>query len=171
MARHPSSADFQVCCVAGVPTRRLPDCGRSTDLEVGDTAGLETCATKAGGPCLEKSSRVVTILTDSTAKARRKPDRMNRMNRMEKDVMSALCAEIRVHPRIAAWPPRGFTPCPFHRRRGACCPNRTGARVSHPQQPGLPTSARNSTSFGPSNMLRLRQPRSAVSKMIWATCP
>jgi hypothetical protein len=41
-------------------------------LEVGDTAGLETCATKASGPCLEKSSRVVTILTDSSAKTRRR---------------------------------------------------------------------------------------------------
>jgi hypothetical protein len=37
-------------------------------LEVGDTAGLETCATKAGGRCLEKSSRLVAILTDSSAK-------------------------------------------------------------------------------------------------------
>jgi hypothetical protein len=37
-------------------------------LEVGDTAGLETCATKAGGRCLKKSSRFVTILTDSSAK-------------------------------------------------------------------------------------------------------
>jgi hypothetical protein len=36
-------------------------------LEVGDTAGLETCATKAGGRCLEKSSLLVTILTDITA--------------------------------------------------------------------------------------------------------
>jgi len=46
----------------------LHDCGRSADLEVGDTAGLETCATKAGGRCLEKSSRLVAILTDSSAK-------------------------------------------------------------------------------------------------------
>jgi hypothetical protein len=38
------------------------------DWEVGDTAGLETCATKSGGHCLEKSSRLVTILTDSSAK-------------------------------------------------------------------------------------------------------
>jgi hypothetical protein len=37
-------------------------------LEVGDTAGLETCATKAGDRCLEKSSRLVTILADSSAK-------------------------------------------------------------------------------------------------------
>jgi len=36
------------------------------DLEIGDTAGLETCATKSGGHCLEKSSRLVTILTDSS---------------------------------------------------------------------------------------------------------
>jgi hypothetical protein len=35
-----------------------------------------------------------------------------------------------------------------------------GARVSHPQQPGLPNGARNSTGFGLSNVLRLRQPRS-----------
>jgi hypothetical protein len=56
-SRNPSSADFQVCCVAGFPTRSLHDCERSADLEVGDTAGLETCATKAGGHCLEKSSR------------------------------------------------------------------------------------------------------------------
>jgi hypothetical protein len=44
----------------------LHDCGRSADWEVGDTAGLETCATKAGGRCLEKSSRFATILTDSS---------------------------------------------------------------------------------------------------------
>jgi hypothetical protein len=37
-------------------------------LEVGDIAGLETCATKGGGRCLEKSSRLVTILTDGSAK-------------------------------------------------------------------------------------------------------
>jgi hypothetical protein len=67
-SRNPSSADFQVCCVAGFQTRRLHDCGRSADLEVGDTAGLETRATKAGGRCLEKSSRLVTILTDGSAK-------------------------------------------------------------------------------------------------------
>ena len=59
---NPSSADFQVCCVAGFQTRRLHDCGRSADLEVGDTAGLETCATKAGGRYFEKSSQNVTIL-------------------------------------------------------------------------------------------------------------
>jgi hypothetical protein len=34
------SADFQVCRAAGVPT-----CGRSADLEIGDTAGSKTCAT------------------------------------------------------------------------------------------------------------------------------
>jgi hypothetical protein len=44
-------------------------------LEVGDTAGLETCATKSGGHCLEKSSRLVTILTDSSAKTRWLPRR------------------------------------------------------------------------------------------------
>ena len=42
------SADFQVCRAAGVPT-----CGWSADLEIGDTAGWETCATNlhpsAGG--------------------------------------------------------------------------------------------------------------------------
>jgi len=67
----PSSADFQVCCVAGFQTRRLHDSRRSADLEVGDTAGLETCATKTGGRCLEQSSRLVTILTDSSAEGRR----------------------------------------------------------------------------------------------------
>jgi hypothetical protein len=68
-SRNPGSADFQVCCGAGFQTRRLHDCGRSADWEVGDTAGLETCATKAGGRCLEKSSWLVTILTDSSAKS------------------------------------------------------------------------------------------------------
>jgi hypothetical protein len=37
-------------------------------LEVGDTAGLETCATMAGDRCLEKSSQLVTMLRNSTAK-------------------------------------------------------------------------------------------------------
>ena len=43
---------------------------RLADLEVGDTAGLETCATKSGGHCLEKSSRLVTILTDSSTRSK-----------------------------------------------------------------------------------------------------
>jgi hypothetical protein len=73
-SRNPSSADFEVCCVVGFQTRRLHDCGRPADLEVGDQprklsgyTDLETCATKAGGRCLEKSSRLVTILTDNRA--------------------------------------------------------------------------------------------------------
>ena len=37
------SADFQVCRIAGFQTRK-PSAGRA-DLEVGDTAGLEACAT------------------------------------------------------------------------------------------------------------------------------
>jgi hypothetical protein len=40
------SADFQVCCVAGFKTRRCFTLRGSADLEVGDTAGLETCATR-----------------------------------------------------------------------------------------------------------------------------
>ena len=34
-------------CIAGFQTRRLHDIERHADLEIGDTAGLETCATKA----------------------------------------------------------------------------------------------------------------------------
>jgi hypothetical protein len=37
------SADFQVCSAAGFQTRWSQGCG--ADLEVGGTAGLETCAT------------------------------------------------------------------------------------------------------------------------------
>jgi DNA polymerase-4 len=43
------SADFQVCCIAGFQTRKLCDSQRLADLEVGDTAGLETCATSRRG--------------------------------------------------------------------------------------------------------------------------
>ncbi len=39
------SADFPVCCIAGFPTRRTRGRSRPADLEIGDTAGLETCAT------------------------------------------------------------------------------------------------------------------------------
>jgi hypothetical protein len=78
-SRNPSSADFQVCCVAVFQTRRLPDCGRSADLEVGDTAGLETCATKVGSRCLEKPSRRAMVLTNGTAK-RMKPDQSCSLN-------------------------------------------------------------------------------------------
>ena len=38
-------ADFQVCCVASFQTRRPFDFTHAADLESGDTAGLETCAT------------------------------------------------------------------------------------------------------------------------------
>ena len=39
------SADFQVCCIAGFPARWPHRKSRAADLEIGDTAGLETCAT------------------------------------------------------------------------------------------------------------------------------
>jgi len=67
-SRNPSSANFQVCCVAGFQTRCWGNVWCAADLEVGDTTGLETCATKADGRCLEKSSREWMILTDSNAK-------------------------------------------------------------------------------------------------------
>jgi hypothetical protein len=40
------SADFQVCRIAGFQTGGSHDIERPADLEIGDTAGLETCATK-----------------------------------------------------------------------------------------------------------------------------
>ena len=39
------SADFQVCCVAGFQARNAGETPRFADLEIGGTAGLETCAT------------------------------------------------------------------------------------------------------------------------------
>ena len=39
------SADFQVCRIAGFQTCGSLDYGHHADLEIGDTAGLETCAT------------------------------------------------------------------------------------------------------------------------------
>jgi hypothetical protein len=39
------SADFPVCWIASFPTRRPNDRQRYADLEIGDTAGRETCAT------------------------------------------------------------------------------------------------------------------------------
>ena len=44
-SRNQSSADFQVCCVADFQIRSPSALYRAADLEVGDTAGLETCAT------------------------------------------------------------------------------------------------------------------------------
>jgi hypothetical protein len=45
------SADFQVCCIAGFQTRK-PNARRpAADLEIGDTAGLETCATAMPFQC------------------------------------------------------------------------------------------------------------------------
>ena len=43
--RRRRSADFQVCCIAGFQTRYA--FARPADLEIGDTAGLETCATSS----------------------------------------------------------------------------------------------------------------------------
>jgi hypothetical protein len=40
------SADFQVCRIAGLQTRVLLFFVRAADLEIGGTAGLETCATQ-----------------------------------------------------------------------------------------------------------------------------
>src|SRR5437868_4779237 len=48
------SAGFQTCCIAGLPAcgrARRPDvtgsCDASADWEIGDIAGLETCATSS----------------------------------------------------------------------------------------------------------------------------
>jgi hypothetical protein len=59
--RNQSSADFQVCCVADFPIRRTSGLHRAADWEVGDTAGLETCATPSPGASRE-SSRLAPIL-------------------------------------------------------------------------------------------------------------
>src|SRR5262245_28777043 len=47
-SRKQCSADFQVCCIAGFQTRSTHDDACAADLEIGDTAGLETCATATG---------------------------------------------------------------------------------------------------------------------------
>jgi hypothetical protein len=39
------SGDGQVCCIAGFSTRQPHHFRSSADLEIGDPAGLETCAT------------------------------------------------------------------------------------------------------------------------------
>ena len=49
------SADFQVCCLAGFQTGPGQDVQRAADLEIGDTAGLETCAT---GFCADFSKKL-----------------------------------------------------------------------------------------------------------------
>jgi hypothetical protein len=49
------SADFQVCCIAGFQARWQSGKSSSADLEIGDTAGLETCATRRRIPL--KTSR------------------------------------------------------------------------------------------------------------------
>jgi hypothetical protein len=48
LSRNASSADFQICRIAGFQTRGSHDAGRPADLEIGGTAGLETCATPMG---------------------------------------------------------------------------------------------------------------------------
>jgi hypothetical protein len=53
----PRSADFQVCCIAGFQTCKPCDSQRLADLEVGDTAGLETCATSRRGWSIGGRSR------------------------------------------------------------------------------------------------------------------
>src|SRR2546429_211789 len=44
--REDGSADFQVCCIASFQTCDLAALRPAADLEIGDTAGLETCATE-----------------------------------------------------------------------------------------------------------------------------
>src|SRR2546426_12333666 len=67
-SRNQSSADFQVCRVTDFQIRRPSEFPRAADLEVGDTAGLETCATASAGAS-RKSSRLVTIFTDTDSLA------------------------------------------------------------------------------------------------------
>src|SRR5271168_4990349 len=39
------SAGLRACCIAGFQTGPAQNVARAADLEIGDTAGLETCAT------------------------------------------------------------------------------------------------------------------------------
>ena len=59
---HRRSADFQVCCIAGFQTRKRCDSKHLADLEVGDTAGLETCATSPRGWLIGGSVRLCPAL-------------------------------------------------------------------------------------------------------------
>ena len=52
-------ANFQVCGVAGFPTRVRRAFGRLADWEIGDTAGWETCAT----PVKTEALRVFPLST------------------------------------------------------------------------------------------------------------
>jgi hypothetical protein len=53
------SADFQVCCIAGFQTCEWLAVVRLADLEIGDTAGLETCATVRGLNAFLKRTRAL----------------------------------------------------------------------------------------------------------------
>jgi len=87
------SADFQVCCIAGFPTR-VP-CEqvtritwvRSADWEIGDTAGLETCATEA--------ARCAVPVTERSVRRRNlnHPNRRNHRMRVSRRMISLLLRE------------------------------------------------------------------------------
>lgn len=68
---HRSYTDFPVCCIAGFQTRRTRGRSKSADLEIGDTAGLETCATAwKKWPCwLARALFVGVMLLGATAMA------------------------------------------------------------------------------------------------------
>ncbi|PYJ86535.1 MAG: hypothetical protein DME22_04955 [Verrucomicrobia bacterium] len=61
-----SSADFQVCCIAGFQTRAPLEFARPADLEIGDTAGLETCATSEPPP-LQRGPALAVVVNDADA--------------------------------------------------------------------------------------------------------
>jgi hypothetical protein len=64
--RNQSSADFQVGCIAGFQTSRRFAVAIHADLEIGDTAGWETCATSSGY-ALGEFAQPAKTFTDSSA--------------------------------------------------------------------------------------------------------
>jgi len=125
LERSQRSADFQVGCIAGFQARRSCEPGASADLEIGDTAGLETCATSPKPHKLESGQ----IWPKIKRQAKIRPNQTKKVA-----APAAICSS---HRRVRRTSPYPAVTDRRYRRR-PCRVEATRRRVNSPNsQPSL----------------------------------
>ena len=140
-SRNRSSADFQVGCVAGFPTRCPYGCRWSCRLGSRRHSRFGNLRYEVRRSLSGKSSRLVTILTDSSTKKRSTLNFQSLAGSKRSEDRSLPTSYIQINPpssgHCPCWPldwpgDRAQWPCPDRRTRPSPCRETGNCRVCHP---------------------------------------
>ena len=112
-----SSAGFQTCCIVGFQTRQPRVVARPADLEIGDTAGLETCATPPRCALRDQTQRIFSRPPPLTP-VRRRPFRFS-ISRLPSRTWRGCFSFSRVVSKVLR-----FSPVPDANKRSEAVPGR-----------------------------------------------